>query len=71
MDDGKDAIVEVNGGPASIADVVRVARGGAAVRLGAGARERLAASRTALAQALAAGEIIYGVNTGPASRTRC
>jgi len=70
MDDGKDAIVEVNGGPASIADVVRVARGGAAVRLGAGARERLAASRTALAQALAAGEIIYGVNTGFGSLAR-
>ena len=75
MDDAKragttDTSVEVNGRATSIAEVVRVARGGAAVRLGPGARERLAASRAALEQALAAGEIIYGVNTGFGSLAR-
>jgi histidine ammonia-lyase len=61
--------VDVGGGATSIAEVERVAHG-ARVRVAPGARTRLAASRAALEQALAAGEIIYGVNTGFGSLAR-
>jgi histidine ammonia-lyase len=62
--------VTVDGGALSIGEVERVARGGAPVELGRGARERLSASRGALDAALGAGEIIYGVNTGFGSLAR-
>jgi histidine ammonia-lyase len=60
----------LDGGALSIDDVERVARGGARVALAPAARARLAASRGALEDALAAGEIIYGVNTGFGSLAR-
>jgi phenylalanine ammonia-lyase len=50
--------------PLSIEDVVRVARGGAEVRLTGGARTRIAKGRARLEELLAQGERIYGVNTG-------
>ncbi|HXR06757.1 MAG TPA: aromatic amino acid lyase [Candidatus Acidoferrum sp.] len=54
----------LNGGALGLADVELVARQRAAVKLGANAQARLAASRQALDHAIAAGEVIYGVNTG-------
>jgi phenylalanine ammonia-lyase len=48
----------------SIEDVARVAREGAEVRIGAGARARIAQGRERLEELLAGGERIYGVNTG-------
>jgi histidine ammonia-lyase len=54
----------LDGGPLTIPDVVRVARGGAPVRFAPEALQRLAESRRALEQAIAKGEVIYGVNTG-------
>src|SRR4051794_37812083 len=65
---GESAILD--GGALSIDTVERVARGGAPVVLGPGARERLTASRAALDGALDAGEVIYGVNTGFGSLAR-
>lgn len=50
--------------PLSIEDVVRVARQGASIALGAAARERIARGRARLDELLARGERIYGVNTG-------
>ena len=50
--------------PLSIEDVVRVARGGAEVRLTGGARTRIANGRALLEERLRRGERIYGVNTG-------
>jgi histidine ammonia-lyase len=60
----------IEGGAVSIADVERVARSRVRVALGAQAQEKLAASRSALEQAIAAGEVIYGVNTGFGSLAR-
>jgi len=48
----------------TIEDVVRVAREGVPVRLAGGARTRIAKGRGRLEELLAAGERIYGVNTG-------
>lgn len=56
--------IVVEGDAVSIEDVERVARGGARVALGATALGKVTASRAALTQAIQAGEIIYGVNTG-------
>ena len=50
--------------PLSIEDVVRVARHDLPVRLSGGARTRIAKGRSRLEDLLAAGERIYGVNTG-------
>src|SRR5690349_498329 len=50
--------------PLSIEAVVRVARERAEVRLTGGARSRIANGRARLEELLAAGERIYGVNTG-------
>jgi histidine ammonia-lyase len=54
----------LNSSVPSIGDVERVARHHALVKLGGAAHERLTLSRQALEQAIAAGEVIYGVNTG-------
>jgi histidine ammonia-lyase len=48
----------------TVADVVAVARAGAAVSLGDAARARMAAGNEALARAAAAGTPIYGATTG-------
>jgi phenylalanine ammonia-lyase len=57
-------MVVVGADPLSIEQVVRVARGGAEVRLTGGARTRIAKGRAHLEDMLARGERIYGVNTG-------
>jgi histidine ammonia-lyase len=54
----------IDGGPLAIRPLAAAARGRARVVLGTGALARLAASRQALEDALARGEILYGVNTG-------
>jgi len=54
----------LNGGALGLADVELVARQRAPVKLGADAQARLVSSRQALEDAIAAGEVIYGVNTG-------
>ena len=48
----------------TIEDVIRVAREGAAVRIGGAAGARMALGRQRLEELLARGERIYGVNTG-------
>jgi histidine ammonia-lyase len=60
---GVDDLI-IDGGPLAIRPLAAAARGQARVALGAGALARLAASRQALEEALARGEILYGVNTG-------
>ncbi len=57
-------MVVVGADPLSIEDVVRVARESAEVRLTGGAKTRIASGRAHLERLLAAGERIYGVNTG-------
>jgi histidine ammonia-lyase len=61
---GESESLALSGAPLSIADVERVARGGAYVLIDAAGRERLTRSRAALASALESGEALYGVNTG-------
>jgi phenylalanine ammonia-lyase len=60
--------VELGADPAgislSIEDVARVAREGAEVRIGDGARARIARGRERLEELVERGERIYGVNTG-------
>lgn len=67
---GRPAPVVLDGGPLAVSDVVAVARFGATVRLGSGARDRLARSRSRLEGALSRHEPIYGVNTGFGSLSR-
>ena len=62
--------LRLTGAPLSPADVERVARLGARVELDDAARTRLAESRGALERAIAAGEVVYGVNTGFGSLAR-
>jgi histidine ammonia-lyase len=62
--------IVIEGGGLRIGDVERVARAGSKVVLGSGAMAKLSASRAALEQAIAAGEVIYGVNTGFGSLAR-
>jgi histidine ammonia-lyase len=64
------ATLVLDSGPLAVADVERVARGQATVSFSDTARARLAESRHALEQAIAAGEVIYGVNTGFGSLAR-
>jgi histidine ammonia-lyase len=54
----------IDGGPLDIDALAGAARGRARVTLGARAQAQLASSRQALEEALARGEILYGVNTG-------
>ncbi|MGH7608285.1 MAG: histidine ammonia-lyase, partial [Gemmatimonadales bacterium] len=56
--------VTLDGRSLSIADVVAVARGAALVALAPTALQAVAASRVAVEDAVAAGQTIYGVNTG-------
>src|SRR4051812_11128733 len=57
-------VLALSGDALRIADVERVARGGARVVLSPSGRERLGRSRAALSAALASGDALYGVNTG-------
>ena len=64
---GDNALVQpliIDGGPLGIGELARAARGRAAVSLGPNARQQLDDSRRALEQAMARGEVLYGVNTG-------
>lgn len=54
----------LDGKPLAPRDVVAVARDGRPIELGAAALQRLGASRQDLERAIAAGEVLYGVNTG-------
>jgi histidine ammonia-lyase len=56
--------VILDGGPLSVADVQRVARGFATVQMAEAARWRLASTRRELEAAIATGEALYGINTG-------
>lgn len=56
--------VGLDGEHLTIDDVVRVARGGAAVALGDAARARIAASRAVVDRVLHENRAVYGVNTG-------
>ena len=58
------APVVLDGSALDLAAVERVARFGAPVELAPGALETVDRSRRALEQAIAGGEVIYGVNTG-------
>ena len=54
----------MDGQPLSLAEIEGVACNGRAVELAPAARERVNASRALIEQILAAGETVYGVNTG-------
>src|SRR5688572_1814745 len=60
----------LDGGALQTSDVVEVARQQQQLELGSGARARLEASRNDLEQAIANGEVLYGVNTGFGSLAR-
>lgn len=62
--------VVIDGGPLTIAQVIAVARQGAAVRLGPGALANLERSHATLNRAIREGGAIYGVNTGFGSLSR-
>jgi histidine ammonia-lyase len=64
MSEGPDPPLLLDGRALGIHEVESVARHGRAVELAPAARERLQSSRSALEQAIAAGEVLYGVNTG-------
>ncbi len=57
-------MVVIDGTNLTLEHVQEVARGGAQVRLAAEARARMLARRQGIEARLAAGEVIYGVNTG-------
>jgi histidine ammonia-lyase len=54
----------IDGAPLLIEDLARAARGQAPVTLAPAALDSLSASRAALEDAMARGEVLYGVNTG-------
>ncbi len=56
--------VTITGRGLGLPELVAVARRGVAVKLADEVRQRLAATRAGLEHRLAAGEVIYGVNTG-------
>jgi histidine ammonia-lyase len=58
------APVDLDGGPLSIAELVRAARGGAEVRLTAAAAGRVERAHARLRELCASGTPIYGVTTG-------
>jgi hypothetical protein len=62
--------VSVDGQALSIAELEAVARHGARLELGAAGRARLTASQATLEQAIAEGQVLYGVNTGFGSLAR-
>ena len=57
-------ILELGAHPLRIEDVVRVARAGGRISIGAAARNRIVRGRERLEELIARGERIYGVNTG-------
>jgi histidine ammonia-lyase len=59
-----NGVVTITGDPLTIEQVVAVADRRAEVRLGGGVAERMAPSRRVVDDALAAGDIVYGVTTG-------
>jgi histidine ammonia-lyase len=59
-----ESALVIEGEELSAEEVEEVARHGRQVTLGAAARGRLGASRADLEHAIAAGEVLYGVNTG-------
>jgi phenylalanine ammonia-lyase len=63
-------MVVVGADALSIEDVARVARRGVQIRITGGARTRVAEGRKRLQDLLAAGESIYGVNTGVGGNIR-
>ena len=48
----------------SLSQVAAVAYGGAAIRIGASAHERINASRKVIEEIVAKGAVVYGVSTG-------
>ncbi len=59
-----DLTVVLDGGPLRLEEVEAVARGGAAVRIGARARQAMAAARAWLERLDDTGERVYGITTG-------
>ncbi|MBV8445185.1 MAG: aromatic amino acid lyase, partial [Candidatus Dormibacteraeota bacterium] len=57
-------MLTIDGGPLKVDELVRVARDGEAVELGAGVRERMAASRAVVEHLDAEDAVAYGVTTG-------
>jgi histidine ammonia-lyase len=62
--------VVLDGGALTVADVARVARDGASVRVAPAAREKLRAARAVVEGALPSGTAFYGINTGLGSLSR-
>jgi histidine ammonia-lyase len=62
--DGRADVVHIGDADLTLADVWRVARGGAEVVVAERARARVRASRERVATAVARGRPVYGVNTG-------
>lgn len=56
--------VVIDGGPLSIADVMAIARDGAAVELDQGAARRMMESRRVVDEVLASDRVVYGITTG-------
>ncbi len=54
----------LNGAPLSLEEIVRVSEGKVEVKLSDSARERMADSRRVVENIVAAGETVYGINTG-------
>ncbi len=57
-------MLELNGQPLTLEQVVAVARGDEQVTLGAAARERVEAARAVVERIVAQERVVYGVNTG-------
>ena len=57
-------VVTITGDPLTIEQVVAVANRSVEVRLGEGVAERMAPARRVVEEALAAGDVVYGVTTG-------
>lgn len=57
-------MIELNGQSLSLEQIAEVARGSERVRLAAGARARVEASRAVVERIVEEGRVVYGVNTG-------
>jgi histidine ammonia-lyase len=57
-------LIELSGHDLTLEDVERVANGDGDVRLGAGARSRMEASRAVIEELVASDQVVYGVTTG-------
>jgi histidine ammonia-lyase len=58
------ASIAIDGGSLDLGSFARVVGGGSTVTLAPAARARVAAARSTIDQAIARGEVVYGVNTG-------